>query len=81
MLTLFVTLVTHTPPRQVKVIALDLRTQRDDYYAFNVAHRELTFAAMLGAFLRYLRLFCFVAFCYLPPPFFLVYALVYILDK
>lgn len=37
---------------QVKVILLDIRTQRDGYHAFNIAHRKFKFAAMIGAMLR-----------------------------
>lgn len=52
--------VTYAPPLpslalgapQVRVILLDIRTQRDGYHAFNIAHRKFKFAAMIGAMLR-----------------------------
>lgn len=40
---------------QVKVIMLDLRTQRDGYHAFNIAHRRFKFAAMIGAMFRFVQ--------------------------
>ncbi|CAN0235295.1 unnamed protein product [Ascophyllum nodosum] len=50
--TLYASHVFGEAPKQVKVITLDLRTQRDDYYAFNIAHRRFKFASTLGAFSR-----------------------------
>lgn len=44
-------LALHAP--QVRVILLDIRTQRDGYHAFNIAHRKFKFAAMIGAMLRW----------------------------
>eukprot|EP00903_Cladosiphon_okamuranus_P014674 g13601.t1 len=40
-------------PKKVRVILLDIRTQRDGYHAFNIAHRKFKFAAMIGAMLRW----------------------------
>eukprot|EP00904_Undaria_pinnatifida_P005922 jgi/Undpi1/245/HiC_scaffold_1.g00242.m1 len=40
-------------PKQVKVLMMDIRTQRDGYHAFNIAHRKFKFAAMIGAMLRW----------------------------